>query len=120
MAEANGSTLPPLRIVVGSDNAGHTLKSTIKKDFESHPLVSKVLDVGVLNADDGTAYPHVAVDASTKITAGEVSSLTSQTSLWRPPFKANLYRHRLTERFSSVVRDWVLPFPRTKSRAFER
>ncbi|KAL9621348.1 MAG: hypothetical protein Q9160_004239 [Pyrenula sp. 1 TL-2023] len=71
MAQANGSTLPPLRIVVGSDNAGHTLKSTIKKDFESHPLVSKVLDVGVLNADDGTAYPHVAVDASTKITAGE-------------------------------------------------
>lgn len=73
MAQSNGTTLPPLRIVVGSDNAGHTLKSIIKKDFESHPLVSKVLDVGVVNADDATAYPHVAVDASSKVTAGEVS-----------------------------------------------
>lgn len=74
MSQSNGTTLPPLRIVVGSDNAGHTLKSIIKKDFESHPLVSKVLDVGVVDPDDSTAYPHVAVDAVTKITAGDVSS----------------------------------------------
>ena len=73
MAQANGAGPAPLRIVVGSDNAGHTLKSTIKKDFESNPLVSKVIDVGVVGADDPMAYPHVAVDAAKKITAGEVS-----------------------------------------------
>ena len=69
---SNGSAeLTPLRIVVGSDSAGHTYKTAIKETLNKHKGVAKVLDVGVLDADDATAYPHLAVDACKKIRAGE-------------------------------------------------
>jgi ribose 5-phosphate isomerase B len=67
-------TLTPIRIVVGSDNAGHYYKEAIKKVLESHAGVAEVLDVGVHDASDSTAYPHPAVDACKKIKAGEVST----------------------------------------------
>jgi len=67
---SNGS-LPALRIAVGCDDAGHTYKDALMKDLESHALVSKVIDVGVLHPDDKTAYPHLAVDAAKLITSGE-------------------------------------------------
>ena len=71
----NGATsdLTPLRIVVGSDNAGHSYKTALKDILKKHKGVSEVLDVGVVEADDPTAYPHLAVDACKKIKAGEVS-----------------------------------------------
>ncbi len=69
---ANGTAPSPLRIVVGSDNAGHAYKTELKAELEKNPGVSKVLDVGTEDADDSTAYPHIAVDASKKIIAGEV------------------------------------------------
>lgn len=68
---ANGSNTP-LRIVVGSDNAGHAYKTALKETLSKHAGVAKVLDVGVMNADDATAYPHAAVDACKKIKSGEV------------------------------------------------
>eukprot|EP00249_Psilotum_nudum_P036031 c6200_g1_i1 orf=51-545(+) len=68
---ANGSSPQPLRIVVGSDNAGHAYKTALKETLSKHSGVSKVLDVGVLEADDQTAYPHLAVDACKKIKSGE-------------------------------------------------
>lgn len=67
--------LTPLRIVVGSDNAGHAYKDAIKKELEKHEGVAAVLDVGVHDTDDPTAYPHPAVDACKKIKAGEVRNL---------------------------------------------
>ena len=70
---ANGESIKPLRIVVGSDNAGHTYKTAIKEILSKHKGVAEVLDVGVVDADDQTAYPHLAVDACKKIKAGEVS-----------------------------------------------
>ena len=70
---ANGQSVQPLRIVVGSDNAGHTYKTALKEVLSKHKGVAKVLDVGVVDADDSTAYPHTAVDACKKIKAGEVS-----------------------------------------------
>jgi ribose 5-phosphate isomerase B len=70
----NARTLTPIRIVVGSDNAGHDYKEAIKKVLESHAGVAEVLDVGVHDASDSTAYPHPAVDACKKIKAGEVST----------------------------------------------
>lgn len=68
---ANG-TKSPLRIVVGSDNAGHAYKTALKDVLKKHAGVTHVLDVGVIDADDSTAYPHLAVDACKKIKAGEV------------------------------------------------
>lgn len=66
----------PLRIVVGSDNAGHAYKSALKETLKKHAGVAQVMDVGVLDADDSTAYPHLAVDACKKIKSGEVSRYT--------------------------------------------
>lgn len=59
-----------LRIVVGCDDAGLTYKETIKADLEKDPRVESVVDVGV-NADEKTAYPHIAVAAARKVAAGE-------------------------------------------------
>lgn len=69
---ANGSEKKPLRIVLGSDNAGHGYKQALKEVLSKHAGVAQVLDVGVLEADDQTAYPHLAVDACKKIKSGEV------------------------------------------------
>lgn len=63
---------PPLRLAIGGDDAGHTLKTILKADLEAHPLVSAVTDVGVAHTDDKTAYPHVAVDAAKLVLSGEV------------------------------------------------
>ena len=72
---SNGTAeLSPLRIVVGSDNAGHNLKMQLKETLSKHKGVAKVMDVGVLEADDPKAYAHLAVDACKLIKAGEVSS----------------------------------------------
>ncbi|EXJ90602.1 ribose 5-phosphate isomerase B [Capronia coronata CBS 617.96] len=67
----NGTANAPLRIVVGSDNAGHAYKTALKETLKKHRGVTHVLDVGVVDADDGTAYPHLAVDACKKIKSGE-------------------------------------------------
>jgi len=64
--------LTPIRIVVGSDNAGHAYKTALKETLKKHAGVAEVLDVGVIDADDSTAYPHLAVDACKKIKSGEV------------------------------------------------
>jgi ribose 5-phosphate isomerase B len=72
---ANGASIQPLRIVVGSDNAGHAYKQALKETLSKHKGVAKVLDVGVIDADDSTAYPHLAVDACKKIKSGEASSI---------------------------------------------
>lgn len=60
-----------LRIIVGGDDAGFSYKNTIKADLEKDPRVAKVIDVGVNQKEDKTAYPHVAVDASKLILSGE-------------------------------------------------
>eukprot|EP00249_Psilotum_nudum_P036334 c6822_g1_i1 orf=94-522(+) len=67
----NGTALQPLRIVVGSDNAGHEYKTALKETLSKLKGVSKVFDVGVVDADDTTNYPHLAVDACKKIKSGE-------------------------------------------------
>lgn len=60
----------PLRIVIGSDDAGFDYKETLKADLEADPRVASVTDVGV-DADGGTAYPHVAVAAARKVADDE-------------------------------------------------
>ncbi|MGY1591347.1 ribose-5-phosphate isomerase [Geodermatophilus sp. SYSU D00965] len=59
-----------LRVVVGSDDAGLQYKETLKADLQGDERVAEVTDVGV-NADDTTAYPHVAVAAAQLIAEGK-------------------------------------------------
>ena len=47
----------PLRIIVGSDEAGVDYKNAIKQLFEKDQRVQSVTDVGVPSASDHTAYP---------------------------------------------------------------
>ena len=60
----------PLRIVVGSDDAGYEYKTTLKALLEADERVSSVADVGV-GGDEHTAYPHVAVEAARRVAAGD-------------------------------------------------
>lgn len=73
MASNGTAEKSPLRIVVGSDNAGHNLKMALKETLSKHKGVASVTDVGVLEADDPKAYAHLAVDAFKLIKTGEVS-----------------------------------------------
>lgn len=66
------SDLKPLRIAIGSDDAGVNYKNTIKADFEKDPRVAEVTDVGVDANHDKTAYPHIAVDAAKMVSEGKV------------------------------------------------
>ncbi|WP_314409315.1 ribose-5-phosphate isomerase [Streptomyces sp. DSM 40484] len=59
-----------LRIVVGSDDAGHQYKEVLKQDLLGSSLVAEVTDVGV-DADGHTAYPKVAIAAAEMVARGE-------------------------------------------------
>jgi ribose 5-phosphate isomerase B len=59
----------PLRIVIGSDEAGYQYKEVLKRDLGEHPRVAEVLDIGV-DADSDTAYPQIAIPAAELIVAG--------------------------------------------------
>ena len=58
-----------LRIVVGCDDAGYEYKQALKMDFESHPGVEVVADVGV-DADGHTPYPTIAIAAAEMVAGG--------------------------------------------------
>ena len=60
----------PLRIVVGSDDAGFDYKEILKKDLEQSNGVVSVIDVGV-DADGHTPYPRVAIAAAELVAKGE-------------------------------------------------
>ena len=61
----------PLRIAIGSDEAGVSYKAAITKDLESNPRVAGVTDVGVPSSSDKTAYPHIAVAAARLVAEGK-------------------------------------------------
>ncbi|MDT3316609.1 ribose-5-phosphate isomerase [Microbacterium sp. KSW4-11] len=60
----------PLRIVIGSDDAGYDYKEILKRDLEQNDGVVSVVDVGV-DADGHTAYPKVAIAAAERVASGE-------------------------------------------------
>jgi ribose 5-phosphate isomerase B len=60
----------PLRIVVGSDDAGYEYKTALKAVLDADPRVAATIDAGV-DAEGHTAYPHVAVAAARLVAAGE-------------------------------------------------
>ena len=59
----------PIRVVVGSDDAGYQYKEALKKDLQGDARVSEVTDVGV-GGEESTAYPHVAVAAARMVAEG--------------------------------------------------
>jgi ribose 5-phosphate isomerase B len=59
------------RIVIGCDNAGFEYKEALKRDLEASEHVQEVIDVGVPAVTDGTAYPHLAVEAARLVAGGE-------------------------------------------------
>ena len=59
----------PIRVVVGSDDAGYQYKEALKRDLDGDDRVSEVTDVGVGDAES-TAYPHVAVTAARMVADG--------------------------------------------------
>ena len=60
----------PLRIVIGSDDAGIDYKEILKKDLLADPRVASLVDVGV-HADGHTPYPTVAIAAAELVAAGD-------------------------------------------------
>lgn len=58
-----------LRIVIGSDEAGVDYKDILKQDLATNGLVAEIIDVGV-DAQDKTAYPHIAVNAAKLVADG--------------------------------------------------
>lgn len=60
------------RIAIGSDEAGYSYKGALKADLEADPRVSEVIDVGVGDDSDKTAYPNIAVAAAVHVAAGRV------------------------------------------------
>jgi ribose 5-phosphate isomerase B len=60
----------PLRIVVGSDDAGFDYKEALKKDLENSDLVAAVVDAGV-DASGHTPYPTIAIAAAEMVARGE-------------------------------------------------
>lgn len=59
------------RVALVADSAGVTYKSAIKEMLASHPEVDEIIDVGVNEDTDSTAYPHLAVNGARKIADGE-------------------------------------------------
>lgn len=60
----------PLRLVIGSDDAGYAYKEILKRDLEGNTAVASIVDVGV-DADGHTPYPTVAIEAAERIAGGE-------------------------------------------------
>lgn len=60
-----------LRIVMACDDAGIGYKQILKADLEADPRVEAVLDTGVNEPGDATAYAHPAVAAARLIASGQ-------------------------------------------------
>ncbi|RMY62031.1 hypothetical protein D0865_00658 [Hortaea werneckii] len=69
ITEANGAG--GLRIAMGGDDAGVGYRSQIKADLEADPRVAKVIDVGVHEKSDKTAYAHPADEAAKMVAKGD-------------------------------------------------
>ena len=53
----------PIRVAIGSDDAGLEYKQVLLADLQADPRVSEVIDVGVQDGET-VSYPHIAVAAA--------------------------------------------------------
>lgn len=60
----------PLRVVIGSDDAGFDYKETLRGELEQDSRVAVVTDVGV-DGDGHTPYPQVAIAAAELVRRGQ-------------------------------------------------
>ncbi len=58
-------------VAVGSDDAGVNLKDFIRDQLQGDPRVDEVIDFGVADADDKTAYPVICIRAAEAVARGE-------------------------------------------------
>lgn len=58
-------------VAVGSDDAGVNLKNFIGDQLRDDPRVDEVVDFGVADADDKTAYPVICIQAAEAVARGE-------------------------------------------------
>ncbi len=56
-------------VALGADNAGADLKNMIREQLAADGV--EVVDFGVPNAEDSTAYPHVGLDVAKAVANGE-------------------------------------------------
>lgn len=59
-----------MRIALGADNAGVELKNYLRAKLAADPRV-EVIDFGVADAGDATAYPHVGLRVAEAVARGE-------------------------------------------------
>jgi len=57
-------------VAIGADNAGADMKNALKAQLEADPRVD-VIDLGVPDASDDRAYPHVGIDVAQAVARGE-------------------------------------------------
>src|SRR5215213_2953174 len=57
-------------IAIGADNAGADMKNALKEQLEADPRV-EVVDLGVPDASDDRAYPHVGIDVAQAVARGK-------------------------------------------------
>ena len=57
-------------VAIGADNAGADMKNALKAQLEADPRV-EVIDLGVPDASDDRAYPHVGIDVAQAVARGE-------------------------------------------------
>src|SRR4051812_50075481 len=57
-------------VAIGADNAGAEMKNALKRQLEGDPRVD-VVDFGVPDASDDTAYPHVSLHVAEAVARGE-------------------------------------------------
>jgi ribose 5-phosphate isomerase B len=57
-------------VAIGADNAGADMKNALKTQLEADPRVD-VIDLGVPDASDDRAYPHVGIDVAQAVARGE-------------------------------------------------
>jgi ribose 5-phosphate isomerase B len=57
-------------VAIGADSAGAEMKNALKRQLEANPRV-EVIDFGVPDASDDTAYPHIGIDVAQAVARGE-------------------------------------------------
>ena len=72
---------PPLRIVLGGDEAGFDYKKALIADLQKDSRIICVTDVGPKESTDTTAYPHYALAAARMVCPPSLSQLQISTSL---------------------------------------
>ena len=65
------STTDQVTIALGADNAGADLKNALKAQLQADPRVRNVIDFGVPDTQDTTAYPHVGLDVAQAVARGD-------------------------------------------------